>query len=126
LSKNYSKIGAVLQKQNSYFCAVKIFAAILSFLVLTLNCLPCPDDFDQKACEVKNGSGHRQKHRDKQNEEDTCSPFCHCTCCTGFSIAHIPVTASILVSFDTRLYSSYLPGPVINYSSAVWQPPRIG
>ena len=104
---------------------MKLFAFILSFLMIGLSVLPCPDeDF---MCETgKTESGIHKEQDRQQDHENACSPFCHCTCCAGFSITHIFPALTSLIQANTLLYPSYLQGNLIEYSSSVWQPPKIG
>jgi hypothetical protein len=108
------------------FAPMKFFAFIMAFLVLVLPVLPCADD-------ESNGDGGKAKieiekqdsQQDDQEHNDACSPFCHCTCCAGFSINHFFIASSYLMLFDSKLYTSYLPENITNASYSIWQPPRI-
>jgi hypothetical protein len=98
----------------------------MAFLVLTLSCLPCADDvFATNAGKNKLETIQQATHQDNQDHNDACSPFCYCSCCSGLSINHFPAEASSLVVIDNKIYSSYLPGHLIEYSSPIWQPPQL-
>lgn len=98
----------------------------MAFLMLALPLLPCADDeafltTDKAKAEILKQNDHDQE----QEHNDACSPFCHCTCCAGFSIHHfVAVSASLLLN-NGRSYTSYLPDDLIEHSSAIWQPPQL-
>jgi len=104
---------------------MKSLAFILSFLIIGLSAWPCADDYmmDESS---KMAAAITAPNDQQHDHEDACSPFCHCTCCAGFSINHSSITATSMIPCNTLLYSSYLPGSLIEHSSAVWQPPRTG
>lgn len=58
---------------------MKIFALILSFIILSLSSVPCidgmKDDISLKT-EISNNCNSHQ-----QSDFDHCSPFCSCQCC---------------------------------------------
>lgn len=96
----------------------------MAFLVLALPVLPCADD-GADADKSKTGIVKQNTHQEEQEHDDACSPFCHCTCCAGFSINHLFDAVSSLVIIDNKSYTSYLPDNLIAYSPPVWQPPQL-
>ena len=65
---------------------MKLFAFLMAFIFLFVTVLPCADEkiiHDQQSSTTI-GYGHS----DEKAKDDHCSPFCTCTCCTGFSINH--------------------------------------
>jgi hypothetical protein len=104
---------------------MKILAFILAFLVLGLSCLPCADDaFARNDNEAKTETV-KQPDQEGDLHNDNCSPFCHCTCCAGFSFHH-PATeiASVVPFRKTQNASPYI-ASVIEISLPVWQPPQL-
>jgi hypothetical protein len=98
----------------------------MAFLVLALPVLPCADDGSAPdADKAKTEIVKQQGHQEEQEHNDTCSPFCHCTCCAGFSINHFFTAVSPLVHIDSKSYISYLPENIIKISYSIWQPPKI-
>lgn len=98
----------------------------MAFLVLVLPVLPCADDgYSLNADKVKAEIVKEHNGQEEQEHNDNCSPFCHCTCCAGFSINHIFTAVSSLILSDGKLYTSYLPDNLIEYSSPIWQPPQL-
>lgn len=81
---------------------MKIFAYILSFVVLALTASPCIDkplDNTLQKSELTQ-SANNDNH---QNEKDLCSPFCTCQCCqTTFFVSNI-----ISASPTTEMLFSY-------------------
>lgn len=98
----------------------------MASLVLALSILPCADEgFTMKEGKAKTEITKQHDQQEEQKHNDACSPFCHCTCCAGFSINHFFVAVSSLIGSDSKFYTSYLPGNPIQYSPPVWQPPKI-
>ena len=125
MSKNYFKDkGNELLEGNYLFSqAMNFFAGIMAFLFLTLGCVPCADN---DTCKVKIEIDHQSNRPDHNEHKDGCSPFCHCIGCAVFSINQFFPMPSFVMPADSKVYSSYLPGNLINYSLPVWQPPKTG
>jgi hypothetical protein len=108
------------------FAAMKFFAFTMAFLFLGLSVLPCADEgFVMNAGNAKTAVTEQHNHQQEQEHKDACSPFCHCTCCAGFSINHPFAIASSLILVDNRSYTSHQPGNLFEYSSPIWQPPQL-
>ena len=71
---------------------MKLFAYILSFVVLALTAIPCvdvPKDNSVQKTELSNTTSDNNH----QSDTDHCSPFCTCQCCqTNFYVSNIAVT----------------------------------
>lgn len=68
------------------------------------------------------------KHTEQQshdNKEDDCSPFCHCTCCAGFSVNHPIAWITAISSLAEIPKTAFLSSKVIEIALPVWQPPQI-
>lgn len=115
---------SILFQLNHYFCDVKIIGFFMGLLVLALSCMPCADD---DACKNPAGSTSEVAHshaRQGDEHKDACSPFCHCTCCAGFSISHF-ITTDIQPEVSSKnLFNSYLPANLTDISLSIWQPPQ--
>ena len=97
----------------------------MAFLVLTLSLVPCADKGMTKyegKVKTEITKSTQQKGDPKQ---DDCSPFCHCTCCAGFSNSHLIANYTSLSLISPRVFSSYLPDNLIEISLPIWQPPKI-
>ncbi len=103
---------------------MKIVALIMAFLVLALNVMPCADGaaiHDGKAKSEIAKTTDPQNH----NDADACSPFCHCSCCAGFSINHFIASVIIIPPYGSNSSCSFLPADIIEVALPIWQPPQI-
>lgn len=103
---------------------LKIFAFILSFLVLALSFIPCADgvfanDANKQTSIIKDS--HEQDH----DMDDDCSPFCHCSCCAGFSVNHTLATVTTITLFLESPETNFLSSEVIAIALPIWQPPQL-
>ena len=85
---------------------MKLFAYILSFIVLALTAIPCvdvpKDNALQKIELSKDTAGNHQ------DDFDHCSPFCTCNCCqTNFYVSNI-IATPIAVELEMS-YNEYFP-----------------
>jgi hypothetical protein len=103
---------------------MRLFAFIMAVLVLSLSCLPCGDvnTLVQKEGKVKY---ELSKCDDGDRHEDDCSPFCHCSCCAGFSIHH--QVAAVQQSFPplNSIHAARYIETIREVSIPVWQPPQL-
>lgn len=106
---------------------MRIIAFILAFIVLALSCLPCADGaYAMNAGMAKSELIKEPTQQNDQDHNDACSPFCHCTCCAGFSINHSVVSINVLILLPSKSFSSYLSDNTIEISLPIWQPPQLG
>ncbi|WP_404800987.1 DUF6660 family protein [Aquipluma nitroreducens] len=85
---------------------MKLFAYILSFVVLALTAIPCVDvskDNSVQKTELSNTTSDNH-----QSDTDHCSPFCTCQCCqTSFYVSNIAVTFTAdIMEISYNEYSS--------------------
>ena len=98
----------------------------MAALLLVLSVLPCADGtYEIKDSNVQSSIAIHQDQQNDQEHKDTCTPFCHCTCCAGTSINHFFASTSSLMIFEDVNYSTYLPINLFDFSPPVWQPPQI-
>ena len=103
---------------------MKFFAFIMACTILTLSFMPCLDGASEmNSLKAKTELSKSNSQGDKDHNND-CSPFCHCSCCAGFSINHIIASVSNLEIVCNKDFASYLPENIIKVSFPVWQPPR--
>lgn len=104
---------------------MKFFAFIMAFLVLALSVMPCADTSaapkDPKAKTEVTKTADQPDHE----EDDSCSPFCHCACCAGFSINHTLSIVTKVPKYSQSHETSFLPKEVIEIVLPIWQPPRL-
>ncbi len=108
---------------------MRVTAFILAILVLIISCMPCSDMHDIAMAKrayhsvvSKNGSHQQDNGR---NDLDLCSPFCHCSCCGGFSVMQAVTIPQRLIVKIQPIYTEYVSADVINISLPVWQPPQL-
>src|SRR5687767_3435406 len=98
------KITFVVRRPLYIFAPVKCFAYIMAILVVALSCLPCADGGTTSGkanTELVGGSEHED-----DDHEDSCSPFCQCSCCAGFSISHLVAGITYEISCYSPTYTS--------------------
>ncbi|MHA4811312.1 DUF6660 family protein [Flavitalea flava] len=105
---------------------MKRFGFFMAFLLLTLSCMPCGDDFlsvpDGKTrSEISKRPLRNQDHKDT----DTCPPFCQCSCCATFSINDGIQAVSITDQGALPNYYSHLSFRVQKMALPIWQPPQL-
>ena len=110
---------------------MKITVHILSIYMLALSLVPCGDggggivEIAKHFFEVEHShfSDHVQHSNDC--EDDNCSPFCICSCCS--SGMDYPVKPALQLRTPTTLVGtipSFIPTFISSpYNHAVWQPP---
>lgn len=106
---------------------MKVFAFIISFIVLGLSCLPCSDVKDFITNEVNQQAATTQTTSDTEDLHlDLCNPFCSCACCGVTPSNH----RSVFVSLDPPKHiasyvDSYSSCSVRAMSFPIWQPPQL-
>lgn len=109
-----------------YFCDVQSIRTILTIYIIFLVTYPCSDDM---TCQDELKSGLQTldiaDHQHSDGEQDTCSPFCDCSCCHAqvkepeYDCLELSLPAFALIQFpfsESKLRS-------LTYS--IWQPPRL-
>lgn len=91
---------------------MKLFAYILSFIILALSANPCVDKLKDNTLQKLEISS-TTNHTNPQSEADLCSPFCICQCCqTTFFVSNIiSASPSTEMSFSYSEYTSILKSP---------------
>ena len=103
---------------------MRLTAFILAILVLILSCLPCADvdTLPDIKTELAKHSGSVPHH----DHKDLCSPFCHCSCCSTYSLVSIPLLLPDVTERPVApVYTAYISKAVIEISLPVWQPPQL-
>ncbi len=103
---------------------MKIIAFIMAFLVLALSVMPCADAGAIEEGKVKSAISKTTDQQD-HDDSDACSPFCHCSCCAGFSINHVIASIIIIPPYGCNPTGSFLPANVTEVVLPIWQPPQI-
>lgn len=105
---------------------MRFIAFILAVLIMAFSCLPCDDSgLDHFA------SKHEQEHKapcshHESDLEDSCSPFCHCSCCSIFSIVNPPISVPAISSGNfTLTHFSHQSVRIFEIALPIWQPPQL-
>jgi len=104
---------------------MKISGFIMGIIVLALSCMPCADNVFAMAPEKFNTEITKAPCQNESGHADDCSPFCHCTCCAGFSIIHIAVSFAHEKVYDGISYNSYVLSGTVEIAYPIWQPPKL-
>lgn len=104
---------------------MRFLAFFMAVLVLSLSCLPCGD---VNTIVVKEGKATYElsKCADGDKHEDDCSPFCHCSCCAGYSIHHQVAVLQQSCPPSASLHNSRYIQTIREVSIPIWQPPQLG
>jgi hypothetical protein len=111
----------------SIFAPMKAIVFFMAIYILVLSAVPCNDMHNK--CNSKNvKSVLTQNHNHQQDKDDSCTPFCTCSCCSASVVAlnftpfriKKPAVFSITQKIIIRNFSF-----VSNYFGTIWQPPKI-
>lgn len=102
---------------------MKIFAAFFVIMILALNFVPCADA--QETISIQGAQlQHQSENAHTHPFTDTCSPFCHCSCCASTSIPPTLQLSSIPFTDYKNTAIPYFTGSYIDVSLPIWQPPK--
>ena len=99
---------------------------ICTFYLMALSCFPCSDANNQ-CVDTSSKIAIPQTHAHNRDNDDNCSPFCYCSCCS-VSIASYqfkpfeieqPKVAFITEKITFRDYTL-----ISIYYGSVWHPPK--
>lgn len=99
---------------------MKIFAIILSLTIFSMSLVPCADG----AVSIHDDASVVDENHD-QHEEDDCTPFCSCDCCSvSVTVPQIPILP--VVEVEQNYYFSFLYSfhYSFDYEQGVWRPPN--
>ncbi|MBW3129917.1 DUF6660 family protein [Hymenobacter profundi] len=110
---------------NDYLCCMKLWAFFLAIYVLVLAGLPCGDVCQDESTTTAQSSA---PDHDDHTHTESCSPFCLCTACPGFTVPQLvpPVAARPLPSpLAEAVRSTYQAPHALEVPGRIWQPPRV-
>ncbi|MDB5255459.1 MAG: hypothetical protein JWM14_154 [Chitinophagaceae bacterium] len=105
-----------------YLSIVKPFIYFFACYIFAITLAPCQDAY---TCEDQ--AAHEASHSHEEDDMDTCSPFCICSCCNTASVLQ-----TYFVSFDfpkvihhQKNHSPYLASMPLPVYNSIWQPPKL-
>ncbi|UOR05978.1 hypothetical protein MUN82_02475 [Hymenobacter aerilatus] len=101
---------------------MKLWAFFLAMYVLVLAGLPCADVCQDEPTTTAQAAPDDHKHT------ESCSPFCLCTACPGFTMPPLvpPVAVASLPSAKQIVVRSLYQAPhALEVPGRIWQPPRL-
>ena len=111
---------------------MRCIAFIMAVLVLALSFFPCEEaDINAEGSmqhrEVYHNAAKKTTAPDDHggDHKDNCSPFCHCSCCAGFSMNHQLAELTTNLAPYNPAYASHYLMAVREVSIPIWQPPQL-
>lgn len=125
--RNDSLYHNYLIRQLTIFASLmRLTAFIMAILILVLSCLPCADTEAMSLSIVKTEVSQSSREHKEHKGNDICSPFCHCSCCSTYSVVNTPLLVPILVQQPERnIYTAHISEALVEISLPVWQPPQL-
>lgn len=112
---------------------MKLALSILTIYFLVLSALPCRDAGDDMPSPILSALTHLDsrtsdhKHEKHEHQNDGCSPFCSCQCCSlkmeTFQKFEAGIGRKVLFQLAAAPYEIDAPS-IDNYPNQVWQPPK--
>jgi len=110
---------------------MKIFWLILSIYLVSLSVLPCND---KEECDInvkveQTSILKTNTHDQHKHENEHCPPFCTCSCCGAHSY-HLQIAIDQFkknknFAIEKKQICTYAFIYSNEYSSKIWQPPRL-
>lgn len=100
---------------------MKLLAVFMTILMLFTGFDLCEDqDSSENEGRVEVGKTSDDNHQ----EEEPCTPFCHCARCP-FSVVLPSVSRQHIISFlKIEKFDGYISPTPIQFSPSIWQPPK--
>lgn len=97
---------------------MKIFALIMAVLVLALSIMPCAGRRNGMHSGKAKTALTKSSHENGDEQEEDCSPFCQCSCCTGLSINYF-ISSSDFPSYSNIAHTASLSSDAIEVALPV-------
>lgn len=102
---------------------MKPFSLICVILVLVLNFVPCADA--QETVDQHSSFSSQQSEKEHAHPAvDSCTPFCHCSCCASSSVVQLFYLNIILLPEYPGEPIPYFSRNYVDISLPIWQPPQ--
>ncbi|WP_228462905.1 DUF6660 family protein [Chryseobacterium caseinilyticum] len=112
-----------------YICEVKHLRLILTIYFFALSVMPCSDVSAQSFAGDQSQTSMSAERSHSDETDDSCSPFCFCSCCqitvTAFKIEpllQVPSQVSFYFSQKILFHKNNIAFQVYDH---IWQPPKI-
>lgn len=103
---------------------MKYLAIILSVYMTLLSLLPCQDSEDMMAS-VLHVTVQKSNSCNKQGSQETCPPFCTCSCCSTARHVSANLVIPVFVKTIIKVYPAYGIPAIQKQPIKIWQPPQI-
>ncbi|WP_368045687.1 DUF6660 family protein [Mucilaginibacter sp. BT774] len=103
---------------------MRYLALIFSVYFVLLVILPCQDKEDIKG-NATHGTIKNANACNDQKSQETCPPFCTCSCCSTARILIAQVNFSSVTQITLRKYPRPTVPAVQKRILTIWQPPKI-
>jgi hypothetical protein len=122
----YFVVAYLLHGFAEYFCSVKAISILLCSYIFSLAVYPCSDS---NTCQDEAKAGielsQADDHEHSDEEQDACSPFCICQCCSTHAqqpaYFNLPATTPLF----TNQVNTYVPKKIQALPHTFWQPPKV-
>ncbi len=107
------------------FTAMKLLTLIWALYLVALSLAPCSDAVNN--CEDNAIVEQTDNHDHNKDQDDNCTPFCHCACCSiniavyNFSLEEALRTPEYFVEKKTIFRDI---SHTADYYGNIWQPPK--
>jgi hypothetical protein len=97
-------------------------AAFLAVYVLVLTLAPCVDE--EVTCREVQQIHATSPSEAQGDHQDTCSPFCTCSCCNISMEVAAPFVFPIITPIRGELTFFFAPRSESFFSPSIWEPPK--
>lgn len=107
---------------------MKWIVFIWAVYLLSLSVVPCSDAYNNcNPSSPPSAATANTEHHHDNDTDDTCTPFCHCACCSISIVLvqkMIPLVANTSFLFQLPAKTPINTAFLSRYDSRIWQPPR--
>ncbi|MEO5645370.1 MAG: DUF6660 family protein [Bacteroidia bacterium] len=97
---------------------------LFAIYIFGLSLTTCTDGVDNNGCGKVNAQIQTSNNESQHHQDENCSPFCVCSCCSGAIITKVGFTLVVSPLATERLLFATPQFNSADYSS-IWQPPKI-
>ncbi|MEO7212063.1 MAG: DUF6660 family protein [Mucilaginibacter sp.] len=104
---------------------MKAIALFFSIYMTILALMPGWDRQDNAALTNAQTTVQRNHSCNNQGSQETCSPFCTCSCCSTVRALQSTITLVYNMHQVTNTYATYCTPAIQQMSLSIWQPPQL-